>query len=177
MKIKRSDKSGGVAIELSARESRIPTPEFASLPIFRLKKILVPVDFSDCSKKALVYASALARQFGAELTLLYIVQTYPVVLEMVPREMTSTETGHQELQKLRLTVEKGINCQTEIRSGTPHVEIVHAAKDLNADLIIISTHGHSGLTHVVLGSTTERVVRQAPCPVLVVREKEHEFVR
>jgi len=64
-----------------------------------------------------------------------------------------------------------------IRKGTPHKEITDAARELEADLIIIATNGYTGFAHVLLGSTTERVVRHAPCPVLVVREKEREFLR
>jgi nucleotide-binding universal stress UspA family protein len=63
-----------------------------------------------------------------------------------------------------------------VRTGTAFLEIAEAAKSLEADLIIIATHGYTGLKHLLLGSTAERVVRSAPCPVLVVREHEHEFV-
>ena len=63
-----------------------------------------------------------------------------------------------------------------VRSGSPAIEIIAAAKELDADVIVISTHGYTGLTHVFLGSVAEHVVRRAPCPVLVVREKEHEFI-
>jgi universal stress protein A len=70
-----------------------------------------------------------------------------------------------------------LNKTTLLRSGRPAYEIVEAAKRLDTDLIIISTHGHTGLKHVFLGSTAENVVRYAPCPVLTVREHEHEFVK
>ena len=66
--------------------------------------------------------------------------------------------------------------QAILREGNPSVEVVRAATELGSDLIILSTHGHTGLAHVLLGSTAERVVRYAPCPVLVVREREHEFI-
>ena len=63
-----------------------------------------------------------------------------------------------------------------LRNGLAAHEIVQAAKGMDADLVIIATHGHSGLRHLVIGSTAERVVRAAPCPVLVVREKQHGFI-
>jgi nucleotide-binding universal stress UspA family protein len=63
-----------------------------------------------------------------------------------------------------------------VRRGPAYSQIVAAARDLNADLIILATHGYTGLKHVLLGSTAERVVRHAPCPVLTVRDREHEFV-
>jgi nucleotide-binding universal stress UspA family protein len=72
-------------------------------------------------------------------------------------------------------VEELIPVQAEVRTGKPYNEIVLAAKKLGADLIVIATHGYSGLKRALLGSTAERVVRYAPCPVLVVREKEKEF--
>jgi nucleotide-binding universal stress UspA family protein len=64
----------------------------------------------------------------------------------------------------------------DVREGTPFYEIVRYAKEQNIDLIIMGTHGHTGLTHMLLGSVTEKVVRKAPCPVLTVRHPEHEFV-
>ena len=66
--------------------------------------------------------------------------------------------------------------KTLVRTGSPADEIVDAAKEMGVDLIILSTHGRTGLKHLLLGSMTENVVRRAPCPVLVVREREREFV-
>jgi len=69
----------------------------------------------------------------------------------------------------------GVSAKMAVRNGLPSHEIVEAAKDLDIDLIIIATHGYTGWKHFCIGSTAERVVRAAPCPVLVVREKEHQF--
>jgi nucleotide-binding universal stress UspA family protein len=182
MKFKPNERSGGVAIELRPEESQIPMQladeKPAALPIFSLKKILVPVDFSDCANKALTYAAALAQQFGAELTLINVAQNYAVP-EMVPLavDLDAVDYAKRELQILRLNVGSAAACHTLLRRGVPYVEIVAAAKELGSDLIVISTRGHTGLAHVILGSTAEKVVRQAPCPVLVVREKEHEFIK
>lgn len=183
MKFKPNDKSGGVAIELGPTERQLPvqpTEQTAlTMPIFNLKKILVPVDFSDCSNKALVYATALARQFGAELTLLYVVQSYPAAPEtiLLNSNLDAIHYGVKELEILRLTVGDAAPCDVSLRTGVPHAEIILAAKELGSDLIILSTHGHTGVARVILGSTAERVVRHAPCPVLVVRPKEHEFLK
>jgi nucleotide-binding universal stress UspA family protein len=73
-------------------------------------------------------------------------------------------------------VPTGVDSETVTRLGHPSEEIVAAAKDFDVDLIVLATHGHTGLKHLLLGSTAERVVRLAPCPVLTVREREHEFV-
>ncbi len=183
MKFKPNERSGGVAIELGPAERQLPveaTEQAAdALPIFDLKKILVPVDFSDCSNKALVYATALAKQFGAELTLMNVVQSFPPPPEMISLETNAEaiEYGRKELEVLRLTIGDAAPCEVLLRTGVPHAEITLAAKELGSDLIILSTHGHTGVSRVILGSTAERVVRHAPCPVLVVRQKEHEFLK
>jgi universal stress protein A len=84
--------------------------------------------------------------------------------------------GEQKLATLVLQqIPQGLPVETFVRTGRPATEIVEAATELESDLIIISTHGHTGLK-AVLGGTTEHVVRHAPCPVLVVREKEHDFL-
>ncbi len=176
MKIKPTNEAGGVIVELGPTETQMPEGT-----AFRLKKILVPVDFSACSNKALQYAQPFAKQFGADLILLYVVEPYLPVPEMttVDWDLIASrmrEGGEAELAKIKATVPPEISATTELRVGTPAVEVVRAAKDLDADLIIISTHGRTGLAHVFLGSTAERIVRHASCPVLVVREREHEFV-
>jgi universal stress protein A len=182
---KRSGRGAGVVVELSARETELPgsRPRAAvtALPVFKLKHILVPVDFSACSQKALQYAIPFARQFGARLTLLFVVQPYLPVADMVPLDVGAIEgqmreTGEKELAALRKSIEPDVTAATVLRVGQPHLEIVRAARELKADLVIVSTHGRTGLSHVLMGSTTERVVRHAGCPVLVLREHEHEFL-
>jgi nucleotide-binding universal stress UspA family protein len=185
MKVKPVGKRGGVVVELGSREGQIPSAAAAggpvSLPVFKLKKILVPVDFSERSMRALQYALPLAEQFGAEVTLLHVVQAYLPVPEMSTMDVTlmqqqMREAGAQQLESLRKSVEAKVELRTVLKLGDPYFETIHAAKDLGVDLIILSTHGRTGLAHVFLGSTAERVVRHASCPVLVVREHEREFV-
>src|SRR6266404_9085854 len=104
MKFKPNDRTGGVAIELGPAERQLPvepTEQTAvPLPIFNLKKILVPVDFSECSIKALLYATALAKQFGAELTLMNVVELYPASPEMIMLEsnVDGLQYGRKELE-------------------------------------------------------------------------------
>ena len=185
MKFKPTKKRGGVVVELGPKEARLPETAAerttSSLPVFKLKKILVPVDFSDCSDKALQYAVPFAKQFDAELILLHVAQLSLSVPEMpaidvrlIQRQIR--ESGQKELQTLQQSLADDIPTETAVRVGTPHVEIIKAAKEFDIDLIILATHGHTGLAHVFLGSTAERVVRHAGCPVLVVREREREFV-
>src|SRR6185503_16514583 len=86
-------------------------------------------------------------------------------------------SGDKQLAQLAVDEVRGeISTDTLVRTGSPALEIIDVAKSLTADLIVISTHGRTGLKHVVLGSVAEHVVRGAPCPVLVVRENEHDFV-
>jgi universal stress protein A len=180
VKFKPTHKTGGVVVELGPQESQLPADSReqvpSRLPVFQLKKILVPVDFSDCSRKALQYALPFARQFEAELALIHVVQAYVAVPELVPVEVVSTRDAEADLEKLRQMSCGAVRSRVVVRVGLPHREITEAAKELGSDLIILSTHGHTGFAHVLLGSTAERVVRHAPCPVLVVREREHEFV-
>ena len=149
----------------------------------KLTSILVPTDFSTSSKKALLYAVALARKFGAKLTLLHIVEpaatpdfalAFPLAIE---NDRVTLECKRQ-LQ--RIAREENLDPELVekilVRQGRAYDEITSAAKSLKVDLIVISTHGYTGLKHVFMGSTTERVVRHASCPVLVVRAMEHEFV-
>jgi nucleotide-binding universal stress UspA family protein len=177
MKIKPAYSKRGVAIELSATESQIPAPPSA----FSLKKILVPVDFSTLSKKGVDYAVALAKQFGSEVTLFHVTQSCVPVADIVGPETTDLlqrihEAAETSLAKWHAELDRGVASKTVLRFGEPCMEIVRAAKELSIDLIVISTHGRIGLAHTFLGSTAERVIRHAPCPVLVVREREHEFL-
>lgn len=147
------------------------------------KSILVPTDFSAASFKALDYAYTLSDLFGARLTLAHIV--VPVAApDLVYGPVAWDETEAMKAAKVRLKEiheEKGSSASPRprilVRRGHPYTEIDQIAKDIRSDLIVVSTHGRSGLRHLLLGSIAERVIRHAPCPVLVVRENEHEFIQ
>jgi nucleotide-binding universal stress UspA family protein len=150
-----------------------------------LKRILLPTDFSKYSRAAVAYAAAFADKFGAEIHLLHVVQNVAVFLpdmvNVMPPVMPSFEqmTGAVRDAMRKLIAEEKLErfqVHQEIVEGTPFYEIIRLAKEKDIDLIIMGTHGHSGLTHVLLGSVSEKVVRKAPCPVLTVRHPEHEFV-
>ena len=183
MKVKPSETPGKVVVEVASKDTAILAA--AAVPPaspFRLKKILVPIDFSDCSKKALQYALAFAKQFEASLVLLYVVEANYAGAEFggmdyVLLEKESRETGQKLLADLaKNVVGSHAPAETLVRTGRPVMEITDVAKEKDVDLIIISTHGHTGLKHILLGSVSENVVRHAPCPVLTVREREHEFL-
>jgi nucleotide-binding universal stress UspA family protein len=143
-----------------------------------IKKVLVPIDFSDYSKSALKYAVNFAKSFNAEIILVYVVEPviYPPDFSMGQIAMPSInaewdDRAKDELQKLaKSDITGSENVKTIIKTGKPFVEIIETAKEENVDLIIIATHGHSGVEHILFGSTAEKVVRKAPCPVLTLRE-------
>jgi len=149
-----------------------------------LKRILVPIDFSEHSKKALQYAIPFAEQFKASIDLLYVVEPtiYPADFSFGQVGFPNVEDelrqrGDEELKSL-IAKEIGarVPAKQVIRTGKAFYEIGEYAREQSMDLIIIATHGHSGVEHVLFGSTAEKVVRHAPCPVLVVRMSEKEFV-
>jgi nucleotide-binding universal stress UspA family protein len=150
-----------------------------------LRHILVPTDFSRFSEVALTYAVALAEKFGAEIHLLHVVQDLALFIPdavavappVAPPVEQFTAAAREALERAAGQPPlAGHAVRREIREGTPFYEIIRYAKDLNIDLIVMGTHGHTGLAHVLLGSVTEKVVRKAPCPVLTIRHPEHEFV-
>lgn len=152
---------------------------------FNLNRILVPLDFSPLSKKALHYATRFAREFDAELVLFHVLDPeIPPSFDgqmIPPSNMNGNGSASAEKKELKALVGSvratGIErVDSAIRRGIASHEIVEAAKDLDVDLIIMATHGYTSWQHFCIGSTAERVVRAAFCPVLVVREKEHEFV-
>ena len=182
MKARPTKHAGEVVLELNRRdEPLMAAASFESkISPFRLKRILVPIDFSDCAKKALRYAIPLAKDYEAALTLLYVVPTHhgeygDIDYAILEAEMRAG--SEKELSTLAVDEVRGeVPADTLVRTGSPGLEIIEVAKSLSADLIVISTHGRTGLKHVLLGSIAEAVVRRAPCPVLVVREREHEFL-
>ena len=140
------------------------------------RKILVPVDFSDCSMTGLGYAKALAKEFKAKMILLHsIALQYYIASDEYARydlPLLMEQTENVAKQQMRDLVQRtnwnGIEIETSIQIGHAGQEICAEASDRKADLVAISTHGRTGFKHVLLGSTAEYVVRHASCPVLVV---------
>lgn len=143
-----------------------------------IKKVLVPIDFSDYSKSALKYAAEFAQKFSAEMFLVYVVEPviYPPDFSMGQIAIPSVNAewdikAKEELDKLAASeIPDTVKVKAIIKTGKPFLEIIETAADENVDIIIIATHGHSGMEHILFGSTAEKVVRKAPCPVLTLRE-------
>ncbi|HKQ62609.1 MAG TPA: universal stress protein [Candidatus Polarisedimenticolaceae bacterium] len=144
----------------------------------QLRTILVTTDFSDTSRKALGPALELAKTFGSQLIVAYVEEDRlpPLVLEYAAVDLAEVQLHQERLaaERLREFVQQEIGgavpCEALIGAGTPHAEIVRLATERKADLIVMATHGRGFISHAILGSTTERVLRRAPCPVLVVRD-------
>jgi universal stress protein A len=137
-------------------------------------RILVPTDFSDPSKRALKYAARFAAQFGSKVTLIHVIEpvmsadftTFPLALD----EEKVVENARQRLLHLGKANLDGTSLEAAVvRSGNPFHEITEAARELDVDLIILATHGYTGIKRALLGSTAERVVRYAQCAVMTVR--------
>lgn len=144
------------------------------------RRVLMGTDFSDYSKEALDDAILLAKQFGAELYLLHVfdVPTYipgvasvsgPEVFEWI---RTFREEEQKRLESLAEQVrQRGVAVHPILKEGVPFREILKAAKEISADLIVLGTHGRTGLDRLMMGSVAERVVRRSPCRILLVRPK------
>lgn len=152
-------------------------PAARSQPL-HLESILVPLDLSDLSLASLRYAVPLARQFGARLTLLHVVEPPPPIASLpfsTPLEERDPGAPGRQLEEIRaLEVGPEIEAKSVVRHGCVFDQILSVARAERADLIVTTTHGHTGLKHLLMGSTAECIVHGAPCAVLVVRERSEE---
>ena len=143
---------------------------------FRIKTILVPVDFSNCSREGLRYAIAFATEFGAKIILVhatylgYVYSSEGTAIYDIPGlQKAARKTAERKMRELVRSVNFGaVKFETAFTDGSPVIDICAFAKDHDVDLIITSTHGFTGFTHVLIGSIAEQVARHAPCSVLVV---------
>lgn len=147
------------------------------------RHILVPTDFSSASKKALAYADGFASTFDAKVTLIHVIE--PMVLPpeygYLPPYSPEDEARQVEaVRKQLLDIASGLDSarRTEVvvRVGRPWHEVVGAVAELGVDLLVLTTHGRTGLRHMLMGSVAEKIVRHTSCPVLVVRPEERDFL-
>jgi nucleotide-binding universal stress UspA family protein len=164
----------------TARSKSGSATDAAKSSKLRLKRILVPLDFSGESRRALDYAIPLAEKFGARIALVHVVA--PIPLPIVPPAFGTTYTTipvrglrkqaastlHERGQKL---IPRALYERSIVSVGHAASEIVAIAERIDADMIVLTTHGHSGIHRFLMGSTAEQVVRHAKCPVISVRRK------
>lgn len=153
--------------------------------MIKIKKILHPTDFSECSQQALKYAVSFAREYEAKLVLVHVVNEQVLseglslarvaAPEALGQEMAA-EAARQLKTLLPADERKGLDLEMLILHGMPFLEIIRYAKDHDVDLIVIGSTGRSGLEQIIFGSTADKIVRKAPCPVLSVRLAERKFV-
>ena len=154
--------------------------------MLKINKVMVPTDFSQESLKALRYATEFASSLLAAEILVVHVMEPPVYPAMNFAGAANVPSFYDELRQacaerldklVKDEIPEGIEARAIMRDGRPFAELVETAGEEEVDLIIVATHGHTGHKHLMLGSTAEKIVRTAPCPVLTVRDSEREFVR
>lgn len=142
-----------------------------------IKKILCPTDFSEVAKKAFEYAVFLASSQRAELVLLHVVdqlhgfENYEVLV-LSPQEISERmeKQAYENMGSLVDQIKGAIEIETTVEHGKSSVQIIEKAREVKADIIVMGSHGRTGLSHVLIGSVAEAVVRHASCPVLVVKD-------
>ena len=160
------------------------TPDNSQATALQLRRILLPTDFSGCANYALPYAAAIARAAGATIICLHVVEPiapavgYSGLAEPMPIADISgqlEDSAERELPKLaRCEDFSGLEIEDVIVHGDAAAEIVRVAGEREVDLIVVSSHGRTGLGRIIFGSTAEAVVRHASCPVLVVKPPPQE---
>lgn len=148
-----------------------------------IKTILFPTDFSQGARAAMDYAMSLAQDFKAKLILLYVIQDISIAEWYIPSSISAADlvedmqkSAEREIDKWEIEVAGKVrDVEKMVVRGVPFVEIIRTAKERKADMIVIGTHGRTGIDHMLFGSTAEKVVRKSPCPVLTVRMAGKEF--
>jgi nucleotide-binding universal stress UspA family protein len=152
--------------------------------MIEVDRILYATDFSELSEWALGYAIYLARQCSAELHCVHVVDDsyqYWMTLDAAaipagpPIEQIAEAAEKQLGEFVSSKVPAELTVVKKIVRGRPFVQIIRYAREKKMDLTVLGTHGHSGLTHILMGSVAEKVVRKSPCPVLTIRHPDHEF--
>jgi nucleotide-binding universal stress UspA family protein len=144
--------------------------------------ILHPTDFSEQSRYAFGLACALARDYGARLIVMHVVPAGTTQLLALSEMGTQARTGSikdgfwSDLREMRPT-DPAVRIEHRLEDGEPAVEILRVAKEIQPDLIVMGTHGRTGLGRLLMGSVAEQVVRRAPCPVLTIKTPLREASR
>ncbi len=146
------------------------------------KKILCPVDFSKFTEEVITYAADIAKRYGAELHVLHVIPnlTYftPYESFLTPENLVAVEKNIQDEVERdfgKMLKHVDIEIKRVVKTGVAFVEIIDYAKSEGMDLIVMGTHGRSGIEHILIGNVAEKVVRKSPCPVMTIRPKGKEF--
>jgi len=146
------------------------------------KKILCPVDFSEFTDEILAYAVSIAKRFDSELHLIHVIPNLnyftPYESFLTPENLVAIERNIEgEVGKDfdKITKKLDLPFKRIVKTGVTFVEIIDYIKGQDIDLVVMGTHGRSGIEHILIGSVAEKVVRKSPCPVLTVRPKDKTF--
>ena len=147
-----------------------------------LKKILCSIDFSECSTYALSYAIDLSAKEHASLYLIHVIETHMSdigdIVKQIDLLLDDKQIDNLKMRLINLIpvdIRPNIHIEPIVEKGIPFVEIIRTAKDKQVDLIVMGTHGKTGLEHILIGSVAERVIQRAPCPVLSIRLPKQVF--
>lgn len=150
--------------------------------MIKLKKILCPIDFSECSSYALSYAIDLSAKEHASLYLIHVIETHMSdigdIVKQIDLLLDEKQIDNLRMRLINLVPEDiriNIHIESIVQKGIPFIEIIRTAKDKQADLIVMGTHGRTGLEHILIGSVAQRVIQRAPCPVLSIRLPKQVF--
>lgn len=150
--------------------------------MIKLKKILCPIDFSECSLYALSYAIDLSVKEHASLYLIHVIETHISdigdIMKQIDLLLDDKQINNLRMQLINLIpddIRSNIHTEPIVEKGIPFVEIIKTAKDKQVDLIVMGTHGRTGLEHILIGSVAERVIQKSPCPVLSIRLPKQVF--
>jgi len=144
-----------------------------------IRKVLVAEDFSDSSRHALEHAEMIASKFGASIELVHVIQETAALTSLGGPMVTPGILGHEETMEVRARAQmehqadelrgRGLIVKPRVLTGDPLECIIEVAKNIGADLLVVGTHGRTGVAHLLLGSVAESILRHSPCPVLCVR--------
>lgn len=152
--------------------------------MLKIEKILIPTDFSEQSKVAVPYALDMANRYDAELHVIHVFDEAALDPMFFSYSEKNAQEFFNEVEEgfeaevesfLDIPGELDVNLYPVLANGNPFVEIIRYAKEQDMDMVIIGTHGRTGLSHMLLGSVAEKVIRKAHCPVLAVRSPDFEF--
>jgi len=150
--------------------------------MIKLKKILCSIDFSECSTYALSYAIDLSAKEHASLYLIHVIETHISdigdIVKQIDLLLDDKQIDNLKMRLINLipdNIRPNIHIEPIVEKGVPFVEIIRTAKDKQVDLIVMGTHGRTGLEHILIGSVAERVIQRAPCPVLSIRLPKQVF--
>ena len=149
--------------------------------MINIKNILCPVDHSDCSKEALKYAVSFAIKDNSKLYLLHVIdirtfdESINAMTPQIPDDKTLAQLKTKLLDCIPEEIRDDMDVEALVVQGIPFVEIISTAKKNDVDMIVLGSHGRTGITHMMMGSVSEKVVRKAPCPVLTVRKSDQKF--